>query len=96
MSKNTVILDARGLVIHSLNSGKDSDPSHDSEGKEINTALHAMEVWYERYLTPTLTMVAPKDIIAVWDDGDSFHRQALLPTYKANRKKQEIRSFGQC
>ncbi len=89
MSKNTVILDARGLVIHSLNSGKDSDPSHDSEGKEINTELHAMEFWYERYLTPTLTLVAPTDNIAVWDDGDSFHRQALLPTYKANRKNRK-------
>lgn len=79
-----VILDVRGLLMHSYHRGVDPDVRPNAEGKVINSAAHGFQNWLEEYFHPMLEHVSPADIIAVFDGG-SAHRTALFPAYKKKR-----------
>lgn len=79
-----VILDVRGLLMHSYHRGVDPDARPNAEGKVINSAAHGFQNWLEEYFHPMLEHVSPADIIAVFDGG-SAHRTALFPAYKKKR-----------
>lgn len=80
-----VVLDIKGLLMHSYHSGKDPEPVRGSDGKSINTAGYGLEVFVNRYLEPILAGFTPIDIIAAWDGGNAF-RKSVFPDYKKQRE----------
>ncbi len=82
-----VLLDIRGLLIHSLNRGKDDDAVQPEDGsKPVNTASFGFGQFVDTYLKSALAMVPPRRIIAVWDGGNEY-RKSLWSEYKAHRKE---------
>lgn len=79
-----VVLDIKGLLMHSYHSGKDPEPLRSEEGKPVNTAGYGLQVFIDRYLTQILTGFSPIDIIAVWDGGNAY-RKSIYPDYKKHR-----------
>lgn len=82
--ENYVLLDIRGLLLHSLNRGTDADAKLGSDGKSFNRWNYGIDVFIESYLLQIFELVAPRNVIAVWDDNNSY-RSSLYPKYKANR-----------
>lgn len=84
-----VILDTRGLLMHSLYTPGDKDALLKSDGSgTVNRAAHGFELFLERYFLTILEDVPPVDIVCVFDGGNDYRKQ-LFPKYKANRKKVE-------
>jgi DNA polymerase I-like protein with 3'-5' exonuclease and polymerase domains/5'-3' exonuclease len=85
------ILDARGLVLQHLHSGRDPDAARDSlTGRPVNSAGHALANLTTDVLLPLLRDTCRlKQIIAVWDGGNFFREQLSGGTYKALRKARE-------
>jgi DNA polymerase I-like protein with 3'-5' exonuclease and polymerase domains/5'-3' exonuclease len=83
-----VILDTKGLLMHSLYTGTDPDSILLDSGKKLNTAKYGLSIFVERYLSAILKDTAPIDIIACWDGGREY-RQNRFPQYKAKRDEQK-------
>lgn len=80
-----VILDIRGSLIQMLNRGSDPDAILDVDNKKINTAEFGLQNWLNEYLSHILEDHAPRQLIAVWDGGNTY-RKSFYPVYKALRK----------
>ncbi len=82
-----LIMDIRGLLIHSLNRGKDDEAIQPEDGsKPVNTAAYGFGQFIDTYLKSALAMVPPRRLIAVWDGGNEY-RKGLWKDYKAHRKE---------
>jgi DNA polymerase I-like protein with 3'-5' exonuclease and polymerase domains/5'-3' exonuclease len=79
-----VLLDLRGLVLHSYHSGNDPDGYKNGNNK-IHTPAHTLETFWNNYLKPTLADHRIADVIAVLDRPSAF-RKKVFPEYKAHRK----------
>ena len=80
-----VIVDIRGSLIQMLNRGNDPDSLLDEDNSRVNTAEFGLQNWFNEYLTHMLEEHAPRQIIAVWDGGNSY-RKSFYPDYKAHKK----------
>lgn len=83
---NYIIFDARGLLLHSY---------HRSQRKTIETPDGFIPSWEDglaefitEYLDPTFRQVAPRQVIACFDGGNTA-RRALYHGYKAKRKQRD-------
>lgn len=83
-----VILDIKGLLIHSYHRGTDPDAKFDANDKLINSAGFGLRGFFESYLSPILQEYAPLNIVAVWDGGNDY-RTSLFANYKAKRRAEE-------
>lgn len=83
-----IILDVRGLLMHSYHRGVDPDARANAAGKVINSAAHGFQNWLEEYFHPMLEHVSPVDIIAVFDGGSAY-RTTLFPEYKKKRDEEK-------
>jgi DNA polymerase-1 len=83
-----IILDVRGLLMHSYHRGVDPDARANAAGKVINSAAHGFQNWLEEYFHPMLEHVSPVDIIAVFDGGSAY-RTMLFPEYKKKRDEDK-------
>jgi DNA polymerase-1 len=81
-----VLLDIKGLLLHSYNRGKDPDAKLDAEDNLINSAGFGLRTFIESYLRPILADYAPLQIIAVWDGGNDY-RTSLFADYKRKRRE---------
>jgi DNA polymerase I-like protein with 3'-5' exonuclease and polymerase domains/5'-3' exonuclease len=77
-----IILDLRGLVLHSYHSGTDPD----APAKNVHTPGYTLNNFIDRYLLP-ITKLAPLNHIIAVNDAGSIYRTNLNAEYKANRKK---------
>lgn len=83
-----VILDIKGLLLHSYFRGKDPDAVLDASGTPINTSGFGLRTFIDGYLRGILQEFAPLSIIAVWDGGTDY-RTSIFPDYKIKRKARE-------
>lgn len=83
-----VLLDIKGLLLHSYNRGKDPDAKFDAEDNLINSAGFGLRVFIDSYLRPILADYAPLNIVAVWDGGNDY-RMSLFADYKKKRREAE-------
>ena len=78
-----VILDLRGLVIHSFYRGTPSATVLNEAGERVTAASHAVNEFILNYLRPLLMHYQPIDIIAVLEGAKSnSRRRAVYPDYK--------------
>ena len=85
-----ILLDARGIVLQHLHSGKDAEAITDSlTGRPINSPGHAIENLITDVLLPTFQQFRVKNVIAVWDGGNKYRELLSGGTYKAQRKARE-------
>lgn len=79
------LLDIKGTLIHMLCRGEDPDALLDEDNAKVNTAAFGFNNWLEHYFFQVLEDHAPRQIIAVWDDGRSY-RANMYPDYKGKKK----------
>jgi 5'-3' exonuclease len=78
-----IILDFRGLALHSYFKGKDPD-AWEEEGEEMRTTAHALENFVQTYLVPITDRHSILDVILVKEGGNQF-RKSIYPPYKEKR-----------
>jgi DNA polymerase-1 len=83
-----VILDMKGLIMHSYFRAKDPEPLFDAQGEKITTARAAISTFLRSYWEEITSYAAPFNIVAVWDGGHEY-RKRLFPGYKKKRHEQE-------
>ncbi len=86
--KSLVLLDIKGLLMHSYHRGIDRDATLSPAGDRTNTFGYGLRGFLETYLLPLLKDHAPLNIVAVWDGGNDY-RKGLFPGYKAKRHARE-------
>jgi len=86
MRSSKVILDVRGLLMHSYYSGVDPDAIKDGDLR-INSAAFGFQVWLERYLNDILETTPPRNLVAVYDSGHEY-RTAIYADYKRKRHEE--------
>ncbi len=83
MTNVRVLLDLRGLVIHSFYTGVPEDTVVGSLGTSVASATHGVKKFIERYLNPILERHAPISIVAVMEGKDgNIRRRSLFNKYK--------------
>lgn len=89
LSSGKVILDLRGLLIHSYYSGTPLDTIVTETGQKRATASHGIDQFIRLYVQPILERTAPINVIAVQEgQNGNARRRAWLSEYK-NRKAQD-------
>ena len=82
-TQGRVILDLRGLLLHSYYSGTPLDYVFTEKGEKKPKAEHGIDQFIRLYLQPILDNVAPIDIIAVQEgQGSNSRRRSWLAKYK--------------
>lgn len=85
-----VILDLRGLLLHSYYSGRPLDTVISKKGERRATAAHGIDQFIRMYLEPILDRVAPIQVIAVQEgQNGNARRRAWLPSYKDKDQQDE-------
>jgi len=88
--RHRVILDLRGLMLHSYYSGEPVDFVMGADGKKKPKAVHGLNNFINYYLAPILENTAPIDVIAVLEGGSgNSRRRAYLEKYKAGKSQDE-------
>ena len=83
-----VLLDIKGLLMHSYHRGVDHDAILQPDNTAVNTFSYGLRGFLEFYLEPILREHAPLNIVAVWDGGNEY-RKGLFAGYKAKRHARE-------
>lgn len=81
-----VIFDARAVMHHCFNMGKDPERIIGEDGELYNTAEFAFRNFLTRYMDAALEIVSPTNLLIAMDGGIEY-RRSLHPDYK---KKREI------
>jgi len=80
-----VILDARAVMHHCFNMGKDPERILGEDGEMYNTAEFAFRNFLNRYMAPALEIVSPTNLLIAMDSGIEYRRN-LHPDYKKKRE----------
>jgi DNA polymerase I-like protein with 3'-5' exonuclease and polymerase domains/5'-3' exonuclease len=83
-----IILDLRGIVLHSYYSAVPSDGVRDEKGELRQSAVDGLDSFILKYLQPILQIAPPVNIIGVLE-GSNARRRALLPEYKDKKSQDE-------
>lgn len=85
-----VILDARAVMHHSFNMGKDPEGILGEDNELYNTAEYAFRNFLDRYMDAVFKMVNPRRVLIAMDGGIEY-RRSIHPDYKKRRedKKKE-------
>lgn len=83
-----VLLDMKGLIMHSYFRAQDPEPLFDAQGNKITTARAAVATFLRSYWEEITGYATPFNIIAVWDGGSEF-RKRIFPGYKNKRHAKE-------
>lgn len=73
--RTRVLLDLRGLLLHSFYSGTPTDTVIDEKGDRRPSAIHGIDQFIRLYLNTIFTNFAPVDVIAVWEGAYSNQRR---------------------
>lgn len=84
-----VLLDVKGLIMHSYHRCNDKDSTLLNEDNErVTRATAAFETFLTSYLIDIFKEHAPVDVIAAWDGGNQ-RRKGLFPDYKLKRSQRK-------
>ena len=81
---NYIILDVRGLLVRASST---ADRTIDDGEQKIASWKDGLAKFLDREILPLLSQVAPRQVIAVWDGGNTY-RTMLFSAYKARRVKR--------
>lgn len=81
------ILDVNGLLLKRYHGSPDKSVENGSE-KPISSWQAALSSFLDEHILRYLNTAAPREIIAVWDKGNT-HRLNIFPGYKKARREKE-------
>ncbi len=89
-TKGRVILDLRGLLLHSYYAGTPLDWVLDEKGDKRPKAEHGIDQFIRLYLQPILDHTAPINVIAVMEgQAGNSRRRSWYEGYKSKKKQDE-------
>lgn len=83
-----VILDARAVMHHCFNMGKDPEGILGEDNELYNSAEYAFRNFLNRYMDAVFKLVAPRQVLIAMDAGIEY-RRGIHPDYKKKREEKK-------